>query len=153
MTVAASYYDHYQAKLAEGMAFEFYIYEQFLDRVGIEIVKLPGGHHNFGENYEGIEVKYDAKMHSTGNVYLEVAEKSRPGKPKFYPSGVMRADNSHFYLIGNYREAFLFGKAQLVALVNERPYRYVQKATSLGYLMPLAEARTHAEMVFLGNRE
>ena len=148
--VATSYYDFYQAKLAEGHAFEFYIYEQFLDRVGIEIVKLPGGHHNLGENYEGIEVKYDAKMHSTGNVYVEVAEKSHPDKPKYFPSGIMRADNSHMVVIGNFKEAFLFGKSQLVALVNERPYRYAQKATSLGYLMPLAEAREHAEMVFHG---
>jgi hypothetical protein len=146
--VATSYYDHYQAKLAEGAAFEFYIYEQFLDRVGIEIVSLPKGHHILGENYEGIEVKYDARMHSTGNVYIEVAEKSHPNKPKYYPSGIMRADNSHFYLIGNYKEAFVFGKAQLVALVNEHDYRCVQKATSLGYLMPLAEAREHAEMTF-----
>jgi hypothetical protein len=148
MPTTTSYDDHYTAKLAEGAAFEFYIYEQFLDRVGIEIVKLPRGQHNLGENYEGIEVKYDAKMHSTGNVYVEVAEKSHPSKPSYFPSGVMRADNTHLVCIGNYKEAFLFGKAQLVALVNERPYRYVQKSTSLGYLMPLAEAREHAEMVF-----
>jgi hypothetical protein len=144
----ATYSDHYQAKLAEGLAFEAWVYERFGEAVGIEVVKLPEGQHNLGENYEGIEVKYDSKMHRTGNVYLEVAEKSDPRRRRYVPSGVYRRDNSVLYCIGSYQEAFCFGKVQLQQLIRQLDLPTRQTPTSIGYLLPLDRAREHAELIF-----
>ena len=95
-----------------------------------------------GESASGIEIKYDMKKAETGNLYIEVAEKSRPEMPDYTPSGIMRDDNSWLYLIGDYDEAYLFSKKQLQNVYADsksypvRGIKRVQTATSIGILIP-----------------
>lgn len=93
---------------------------------------------NHGESASGIEIKYDRKMRETGNLYIEVAEKSCPEMPEYTPSGIMRDDNTWLYLIGDYEEAFLFSKSQLKILYadkgnyQKRGIKERQTPTSIG---------------------
>lgn len=96
-----------------------------------------------GESATGIEIKYDSLFHQTGNLYIEIAEKSDSGLQNFTPSGVMRDDNTWLYLIGDYQQAFLFGKGQLRLFVcDEAKHRkrgLCKKTTptSIGVLFPI----------------
>lgn len=99
-----------------------------------------------GESASGIEIKYDMRLKETGNVYIEVAEKSRPEMPEYTPSGIMRNDNTWLYLIGDYEQAFLFSKEQLKLIYADksryklRGIREKQTPTSIGFTYPAQEA-------------
>ena len=40
-----------------------------------------------GETKAGIEIKFDDKCETTGNLYIETAEKTNPNDAEFRPSG------------------------------------------------------------------
>jgi hypothetical protein len=68
---------------------------------------------NHGESANGIEIKFDGMMAKTGNLYIEIAEKTNSLNFDYVASGIMRMDNTWAYLIGDYSEAFLLGIGQL----------------------------------------
>ena len=94
-----------------------------------------------GENREGVEIKFDAQMKETGNIFLEVAEKSRAANAAYYPSGVFRKDNSTRYWIGDYKQAFVFVKSELQERLRKTVYKKITKPTAIGFLMPVEEAK------------
>lgn len=99
-----------------------------------------------GESMSGIEIKYDMKKKDTGNLYIEVAEKSNPNISEYSPSGIMRDDNTWLYLIGDYEEAFLFSKHQLQSIYADkerykiRGIKERQTPTSIGFTYPVENA-------------
>ena len=94
-----------------------------------------------GETQEGLEIKFDGRLKETGNLYIEMAEKSRADNKKFVPSGSFKkADNTKVIWIGDYKEAFLFDKIKLQELSNAPQYRHVQIPTSQGFLIPREDA-------------
>lgn len=92
-----------------------------------------------GESASGIEVKLDRNFSRTGNLYIEIAELSR-SEGRFIPAGIYREDESWLYLIGDYSEAFLFGKKHLQINREKRNYREVETNDSRGYLYPIEDA-------------
>src|SRR3990167_4524764 len=86
----------------------------------------------------GAEIKRDGRFRETGNLYIETAEKSHPNNPAYIPSGIYRADNSWLYVIGDEKEIWIFSVKYLRLL--SRRFRVVKNPTSMGFLMPTAEA-------------
>ena len=142
-----SYTDYYNEKLQEGKEYEDFISEK-LRSVGIitGIYTSKRWQLEHGESASGIEIKFDKRFKETGNLYIEVAEKSHPSMPEYSPSGIMRNDNSYLYVIGDYDQAFMFAKKQLQVIYENTQYwskrgiQLRQTKTSKGFLFPAKSA-------------
>ena len=130
---------YYNEKLKIGLEFQ--------DRVTMELYKrgivLVGYSSNkyqneYGENILGAEIKRDGMFRETGNLYIEIAEKSHPDKENFTPSGIYRDDNSWLFIIGDENTFYIFVNKYLRWL--EKKYQKKIKTTSKGFLMPLKDA-------------
>lgn len=142
-----SYFEEtYRPQLEEAARYQDFITDELLKR-GIVLNQYASREYQqkVGESASGIEIKYDKRMTETGNVYIEVAEKSNPSLPDYTESGVYRKDNTWLYLIGNYKKALLMSKRQLrVCIEYGEEWRkragivYREIATSQGYTFPVA---------------
>lgn len=94
-----------------------------------------------GENMLGAEIKRDGKFRQTGNLYIETAEKAHPDNPRYVPAGIQREDNSWLYVIGDEQTLFIFSTKYLRLLAGR--YRVVETPTSIGFLLPVAEAEKY----------
>ena len=135
--------DYYKSKLEQGLEYQDFISDE-LRKLGIfaGIYSSRKFQIEKGESSVGIEIKYDMKFRKTGNLYIEIAEKSDQKLTEYTPSGVMRNDNSWLYVIGDYNEAFIFSTAQLRDICSKNVMKFVQTPTSRGYLFPLSDRRT-----------
>lgn len=144
-------YAKYRAKMSEkATEFEDFVFD-LLSKNGLNVTRYVSRkwQYEVGECSGGVEVKFDDLMRDTGNLYIEVAEKSVPNVSKsYYPSGIYRSDNSWLYVIGDYEEVFVFAKRTLWHLDRSNRYERKQTPTSLGFLLPKAKARVHAARVF-----
>jgi len=132
---------YYQEKLKEGVEYQDYLISKLL-QFGIIIIPYSSKKYqiNKGESLTMHEIKFDNKMNETGNIYIELYEKSDPGNSTWINSGVLRNDNTIFFIIGNYEKAFLFHKKILKILVKSNKYRKVETPTSQGVLIPIDKA-------------
>ena len=134
---------YYQKKLEQGLEFQDVVTEALYHR-GIVVVGYASQkfQNKRGENMLGAEIKNDALFRQSGNLYIEVAEKSHPDKPNYTPSGIMRADNSWLYVIGDIKTVWIFSTKYLVMLKDR--YQKVQTPTSIGHLMSMTAADKYA---------
>ena len=67
----------YAEKLKQGLEFQDYVVERLYD-CGLPIISYSSKEYQtmIGENKTGIEIKNDSNFRITGNLYIEVAEKS-----------------------------------------------------------------------------
>ncbi len=93
-----------------------------------------------GENQAGIEIKHDKLWRKTGNLYIEIAEKSNKENENYVISGIYRNDNTWLYVIGDYGKLFLLPVKYLRTLHQRNKYVEVQIDTSKGYLLPIPDA-------------
>ncbi|MBA7557570.1 hypothetical protein ES705_50331 [subsurface metagenome] len=111
--------------------------------------KTKEGQYEFGENKEGIEIKYDNIMKRTGNIYIEIAEKTNKNNLNFIPSGIYRNDNSIWYLIGDYQTIYIFKIKDLrQAYEDEYYYMLKENPTSKGFLLSKIQARILANKLY-----
>jgi len=129
--------DYYLNCFNKGLEYQDFIMEKLLENLGIPISNFSSKKYQFskGENLQGIEIKYDDKYKKTGNIYIEVAEKSNPNNKEYIPSGIMRNDNSWLYAIGDYSILFIFGKQILKLQYNKNLFKTVVTGTSKGMLL------------------
>lgn len=135
--------EYYQSKLKEGLEYQDFIVDELRKKYGLIISVYSSTKYQIerGETAQGIEIKYDGRMADTGNLYIEVAEKSRPSISQYTMSGIYREDNTWLYLIGNYNEAFIFAKNMLRIMYEKKSTwsRYgiheIKKETSLGFIV------------------
>ncbi len=130
-------------------------FNRYQDFISIELLKQLGWSINIftskyyqfehGESLAGVEIKYDKKMAETGNLYFELYERHNKTQ-KFTPSGINRADNTIFWCIGNYNEAYIFVKSQLKYLCDnfeKNGFRKVENDTSIGVIIPVSYFEKH----------
>lgn len=144
-----SYENYYQECYRKASEYQDFVTNQLLKH-GIIITNYTSKKYQYekGENGQGIEIKYDQKLEETGNLYIEIAEKSNPNKPNYSPSGLYRSDNTWLFLIGNYEKLFFFGKKTLKReLSRANEYKKIITATSKGFLMPEYRAKMFAERI------
>ena len=139
---------YYEAMVRQGLEYQDFICDQLRIKAGIFVGCYSSRKYQFekGESACGLEIKYDARLADTGNVYIEVAEKSRPDLAEFTPSGIFREDNSWLYLIGDYSQAFIFGKGTMRRLYQngrqkaEWGCKDRETPTSKGFTIPIKSA-------------
>jgi len=140
---------YYRFKQIEGSRYEEFIIQKLEYLFGFVLHLREGEKAQLrGETDEGFEIKYDGRMKDTGNVYIELEEKSNPDNFNYVESGIYRNDNTKFYLIGDYKECFVFGKKALQELDRENPSFIIRPkptGTSIGFLIPVKYAKKLAE--------
>lgn len=111
-----SYSEYYAQKLEDGLKYQDFVLRA-LHRRGIILQPLCSVEsQKRAENLLGMEIKCDMRLEETGNVYIETHEKSKPDRPFFVLSGILKEDNSWLYAIGNYVIFYIFSKKQLIAV-------------------------------------
>lgn len=120
MNCGETYKKAYEENLEAAQEYQDFITDQLLRR-GIVLNQYASRKYQYerGESASGIEVKFDNRMSDTGNIYIEVDERSNPwDKSDFTPSGIYREDDMWLYLIGNYEKALLLSKKQIRHVVD-----------------------------------
>ncbi len=143
-----NYKEYYNSSLQKGLEFQDFVAIALLKEIGIPLTSLSSKKFQFsvGENLQGIEIKFDDKFFDTGNIYIEVKEKSNPINLNYVDSGIYRNDNTWLYLIGNYSTMFIFGKKHLQLMYESQKYREVENSTktSIGFLVPVSDATKYS---------
>ena len=88
---------------------------------------------NYGENPQGIEIKYDSKVETTNNIFFEFEAINKKGD-KFVKGGIEKEDNAWLYVDGNGKECWIFAKNQLKTLyakVKKNPLSYREKGITI----------------------
>lgn len=136
---------YYHDKLQQGLEFQDVVTAALYQR-GIVVVAYSSRKYQVthGENLLGAEIKRDGKFRETGNLYIETAEKSHPDNPVFVASGIYREDNSWLYVIGDEKTIYIFSTKYLRMLEIRYEKSRVTKPTSLGFLMPIADAEKYS---------
>lgn len=130
---------YYEDQLKIGVQFQDVV-AQALYREGIVVVGFQSYETQvkFGENLLGAEIKRDGCFRKTGNLYIEIAEKSHPDRECFRDSGIHRKDNSWLFVIGDESFIFIFSTRRLRQI--EAECRHVETPTSKGFLLPMSRA-------------
>lgn len=140
--------EEYKRKLQEALEYQDFIADQLLKQLGIVITIYSSEKLQFaGETRQGIEIKHDKLMSSTGNVYIEISEKTNAMNSHYIPSGIYKNDNTWLYLVGNHSEAFIFGKGVLQSIY-EAKHCWIQYGieehetpTSQGFTMKIEKIK------------
>ena len=106
----------------EALEFQDFVVDLLLKELGLCISNYSSRYYQqkYGENKQGIEIKLDKRILETGNISIEVAEKSKASNELWIPSGILRADNTWLYLQGNYEIVFVFSKSLLQGIYEAR---------------------------------
>ena len=137
--------DNYKLMLEKGLQFQDFITDILIKELGISLSTYSSQKYQNlkGENKQGFEIKFDDKYKDTGNVYIEVAEKSNPLNENFISSGIYRNDNTWLYLIGDYKEIFIFSKKHLKLMYESKKYKEIIISTSKGMLIKKEDAEKY----------
>jgi hypothetical protein len=130
--------ENYKKCLQKGLEFQDYITDILIQKLGISLSTYCSSKYQniSGENKQGFEIKFDDVYIKTGNIYIEVKEKSDANNLNYVDSGIYRNDNTWLYLIGNYTEVYIFSKKHLKLMHITRKYKEVKTPTSIGFLIP-----------------
>jgi len=130
--------EYYKEMMQKGFEFQDFIADKLIESIGISLTSYSSKlyQEKKGENRQGFELKFDDRYKTTGNIYIETAEKSNENNPNFVLSGIYRSDNTWLYLIGNYEELFIFSKKHLILIHKSNKYKNVETKTSQGFLIP-----------------
>lgn len=110
---------------------------------------------NVGENLQGFEIKYDARCtgdmdtQPTGQLSIEIGEKTDARNINFVPSGIYRNDNSWLYVQGNYMNFWIFSKNILQRLHKSGRYREHHLPTIQKFYLPIGDADKYCEKKIL----
>lgn len=142
-----SYDKYYEEQREEGEEFQDFVQDQLWScGLAIQNYTSKKWQQERGENRAGVEIKHDKKYAGTGNLYIEVAEKSDPGNQEYVLSGIRRKA-VWLLVIGNYEILFVFSARFLELLISAGKLERKVKSTSIGYLLPEKMARGYAARV------
>lgn len=103
--------------------------------------------YQIGESLSGVEYKLDRRCTETGQLSIEIAEKTAATNSTFVNSGIYRTDNTWLYVQGNMSVLYVFAKSTLCLLHQTRRYREHTEPTIRAFFLPLAEAERYAALV------
>ena len=151
----AAYSKYYAAKLEGALVFQDFVVDAAWSLLGLAIVQYGSRAYQqaVGESRTGVEIKFDEKYSSTGNLWIECGEKAAPRPGDYAQSGIYRNDNTWLYVIGNYDTIFIFAKTLLRGLSESGRYtkRENNTKTSVGFLLKDDDARKYAAAVLQPN--
>jgi hypothetical protein len=148
---AATYEAYRENKIASGLAFQDFVVNALYQARKVIVMQYSSVVYQqaVGESCTGVEIKHDEKFATTGNLWIEIAEKARPREGDYVPSGIYRTDNTWLYVIGDYSVVFAFTITSLRAFhrCGQFTVRENNTRTSQGFLMREQDARKSAAFV------
>lgn len=146
-----------QTSYEESMEYQDFIVDILIKDLGLAISNYSSRKYQYtvGESKQGIEIKLDKRISPTGNVSIEVFEKSRASNINWVKSGILRQDNTWLYIQGNYDYVFVFSKKVLRKIYEEKYKTRVwePKPTIKTFLMKFSEAESICEkLIIVKNR-
>lgn len=146
--------EYYKDKLEKGLEFQDFCIELLLSELGLAITPYCSRAYQIrrGETRQGAEIKYDMRLHETGNLFIEIAEKSSVDMPFYTNSGIYRTDNTWLYVIGDYSKVYIFAKNLLRHIHKTGRYREIEikRKTSKGFLLPPEKQKHAAKIIETG---
>jgi len=137
--------NYYQNQFKKGKEYEKFIVDKFKEYgITLTLTKDFNEQINIGETYEGYEIKFDDKYKETSNLWIETQERTKIDN-KYVESGILRNDNTIYYVIGDYECVFIFSKDKLKELKKTHDIRENNMKTSKGYLLTVIEALENCE--------
>lgn len=149
-------YAQYRAnKIESGLLYQDFVVDSLLQTLGLAVTQYSSKFYQIqvGESRQGVEIKHDELYASTGNLWIEMAEKAQPRAGDYAPAGIHRHDNAWLYVIGNYNVIFGFAIVVLRAVARRYPVRINKTETSRGFLLPDGDARKYASFILAPNAE
>lgn len=143
--------DYFKRMLQAGHEFEVWVCQEFA-KYGIDLgIFMDEAGQYSGENEFGLEIKHDMRLAETGNIYIEYQERLRADLP-WTESGILKNDNTRYWIIGSVQEYYIFRKEDLCSLYykllnNPKGIRgcwFVEEkknGTSKGFIMSRARAQ------------
>lgn len=142
-------------KIESGLLYQDFVVDVMAHTVGLVIQQYASRTYQWtvGESRTGVEIKHDEQYRTTGNLWIETAEKARPRAGDYVPAGIYRNDNAWLYVIGDYDTIFCFSKQLLKALASSGryPIRENKTRTSQGYLLPSDHNERYAALLVRPN--
>ena len=137
--------DNYKEMLEKGLQFQDFVTDILIKEIGISLSSYSSvKYQNLkGENKQGFEIKFDDKYCTTGNLYIEISEKTNANNKNYIDSGIFRKDNTWLYIIGNYNELFIFSKKHLILMYESKKNKEVETPTSRGMLIKKEDAEKY----------
>uniref|UniRef100_A0A6H1ZZK5 Uncharacterized protein n=1 Tax=viral metagenome TaxID=1070528 RepID=A0A6H1ZZK5_9ZZZZ len=147
------YEEYYRTQMEDGALFQDFVVDVAW-QAGLVIAQYASKTYQFsvGESRSGVEIKHDKQRKSTGNLYVEYAEKRRPRPGPYAPAGIMRNDH-WLFAVGDYDVVYFFANNLLRGLFaaskadGSPKYRRVQSRTSQGFLLPEDDGAKYAALV------
>jgi hypothetical protein len=137
--------EYYAEKLQQGLEFQDFVTDILFNELFIPLSTYQSKKYQLrGENKQGIEIKFDDRYKETGNLYIELSEKSNAMNLNFVDSGINRSDNTWLYIIGDYNILYIFGKTILRGMYSSKKYKEVNIPTSKGFLISKTDAEKYA---------
>jgi len=134
--------DYYREQREKGEAYERYLVWQ-LRQEGIDVSRYEtqADQYAHGDTTIGLEIKLDTKYCDTGNLFIEVAEKTRAEQLTWIASGIFATSTAPWYGVGDYRNFFIFDRDTLRGLVPTARLIAIKRGTSRGFLLTEDRAR------------
>lgn len=132
-----------------GHKFELWV-EKECAKYGVDLGMYYDDRQFRGENKLGLEIKHDSKLSETGNVYIEYLALNKD-ETKFIKGGILKEDNSIYWLIGTEKEYYIFYKNDLLKLYknimdgsyrSDWGYRKAERRTSKGMIIKRAKCKS-----------
>lgn len=140
--------DYYIEKLNKAHKFEIFVENAFKE-CGIDIGFYKDKQNQYkGETKIGLEIKNDMRLKETGNIFIEFRQRLN-NNMSWLPSGILKQDNTKWWIIGNENEYYIIHKQDLIKQYNlikdKQPYKIkteVQNGgTGQGFILSREEAR------------
>lgn len=116
--ITRNHNDYMKNQLELGSRMEVFCDREFKKNgLDIGLYYDPTGQNN-GESKEGIEIKHDMKSKETGNFFIMVAETHNKYKNPLVPSGILKDDNTNYWVIGTPVEYYVVRKNDLKQILS-----------------------------------
>ena len=110
--------EYYIDNLEKSHAFELFVDRQFKEKgIDIGLFYSPDLQYR-GESAKGIEIKFDKRSQETKNYYIEYKEK-KDGDGNWADSGILKKDNTKYFLCGTKERYHIFKKQILLDIYNK----------------------------------
>lgn len=155
MSGAMNYKQYYSQQLSDGLEYQDFVAEQ-LYHIGLPLFNYASKkfQQEMGENKLGVEIKLQKRFAETGNLWIEIAEKSDPANYSYIASGIFRNDNTWLFVTGDTSVIYIFAKTFLKKLVECGKFKIIENKTktSKGILMCKTDADKYAaKIIYIDN--
>lgn len=126
-----------------GLEFQDFVLEVLSKKYGLVFQVFSSRIYQWGagEGVQPFEIKFDEGCTKYKHLSIEIAEKSQKDKIYWSPSGILRPDNTMFYIHGNREKFWIFFKKHLqFVFKNEHPEITDKFGTICTFYIPVERA-------------